>query len=460
MMSFASLTKVIPEILKSVSFHDYLRYKNYKYVKEKNFKGFHCFKKESDLFDDIIYIGKMNNEEIFYSLHYNDQGNIIDFVKNRIEIEDRYETFTPSIDHLIEACKDLIGFLHEEGPSERNYFNKDTLKEDLDELSETSFTKYYNIEPLFDFKYLNYLNIQKGVISHQIFENKIFNSRGLKINKKFHDVINVCFPIFGPNGEECGLYYENYLEDDKDKLHFEFYAAYSVKTGLWISNQLELNIGENLSLTIVDRPIEAISHFQYLKQKRKYISVFDLEEITMSHIMNIANQSRTTLYLAFNVTLPSFIKEIRILISFIKVQHDIEFLENETHFIRIRVSKSEKKYIRLFTKRMISHNNGKIKNISNILGERHLGYLESDHFSTTETDKDIFVKIPKNFKTLYAFEKMLINSFPNHITIIIEKPTHLSWKNQNKLLFDNINDSYNNYQKLIQSEEIFVVKMN
>ena len=91
---------------------------------------------------------------------------------------------------------------------------------------------------------------------------------------------------------------------------------------------------------------------------------------------------------------------------------------------------------------MISHNNGKIKNVTNILGEKHLGYLESDHFSRTENDKDIFIKIPKNFKTLYAFEKMLINSFPNHITIIIEKPTHLSWKNQNKLLFENIRNNY------------------
>ncbi|MEM1003251.1 MAG: hypothetical protein AAGH46_11445, partial [Bacteroidota bacterium] len=87
MMSYADLSKVIPQILKSVRFHDYLLFKNYKFLKDKTFKGLQCYKKDSDEFDDIIYVGHVGKEETYYSVHYNDKGNIIDFVKNRIEIE-------------------------------------------------------------------------------------------------------------------------------------------------------------------------------------------------------------------------------------------------------------------------------------------------------------------------------------------------------------------------------------
>ena len=157
-MSFVNLSTVIMEIPKKVSFHDYLTYMNYKLLKDKNFNGFECYKKQSDQFDDIVYVGKIKEEENYYSVHYNDQGNIIDFVKNRIEIEDHYQEFTPEKDHLIEACKFLIIFLNERGESKMNTSVK-TSQNDFKALIEKSFTKHYNAVDLFDFKYLDSLKI-------------------------------------------------------------------------------------------------------------------------------------------------------------------------------------------------------------------------------------------------------------------------------------------------------------
>lgn len=460
-MSFVNLLEIIPEIPKSVSFHDYLSYKNYKLLKEKKYKGFECYKKQSDQFDDIIYVGTINNEENYYSVHYNDQGNIIDFVKNRIELEDHYEEFTPEKDHLIEACKEIVVYLHERGESKMNT-SEEASKNDLKTLIEKSFTKHYNAVDLFDFKYLETLKIKQETVEHSLFKDRIFNSKGLKFNDKlYNDVINLAFPIYDIKEKECGLYYENILEiNNKKKSKLEFFAPHSVKTGLWLSNEFEAKANQTIALTIVDRPNEAVSHFQYMKENRRYASVFDLEEVTLTQLTNLLNKGRTSLYLAFNVTIKSFIKEIRILISFLSIEHDIQFMQNNMHDIWIKVGAKEKKYFASFLKRVKHHNNRKAATVVGILGEHSEKFILKDMIKISSNDKDdLIVKVPKNFKTLYRLEKMLIVSFPKHIRIQIEKPMHLSWKEQNKRFFEVVNDE-RTLENYIQNEEIFVVTSN
>lgn len=461
MMSYADLSKVIPQILKSIHFHDYLLFKNYKILKDKTYKGLKCYRKDSDEFDDIIYVGNVGKEETYYSVHYNDKGNIIDFVKNRIEIEEHYINFTPEKDHLIEACKELIVYLNENGESSTDK-GEETSKNDLKELMMNSFTNHYNATSVVDYNFLESLKIKKSIADHRLFQDRIFNSRGLMFNRNFYDVINMAFPIYDINSRECGLYYENFLkiEDDK-KTHFEFFASHSVKTGIWMSNEFKRTANQTIALTIVDRPIEAISHFQYIKQDRRYVSVFDVEEVTLKHLTNFLNQGRTSLYLAFNVNMESFIKEIRILVTFLSLEHDIQFVQNTNKDIWLRFAiKSEKRYFERFLKRIKYHNNNKLKNVIGVLGEKSTQFIKDDMIKVSEDQNgDLTVKVPKNFKTLYRFEKILISSFPKHIPIQIEKPTHLSWKNQNKLLFDVV-DNEMTLENFIENEDVFVVTSN
>ena len=109
MMAFASLENIIPKILKNVNFEEYLLANKYNLLTNRNIKGFKCYSKKSDILgDDVVFIGNQKNVEVFYSLLFNDSGNILDFVKNRIEFENDYEKFETNKDHLIEDCKKLV----------------------------------------------------------------------------------------------------------------------------------------------------------------------------------------------------------------------------------------------------------------------------------------------------------------------------------------------------------------
>ena len=175
MMAFANLVDIIPVILENVSFKEYLLNTGYRNLPNKNIKGFECFSKKNNILDDdVIFIGFYNNKEIYYSLLFNDTGNILDFVKNRIELDNEYEIFEPNKDHLIEACRKLIAYINIEGETKQKNDTK-TNSEDVFVLQKESFTKFHNAAFIYNYEYLNEFNITEKTINSPVFKNKIYN---------------------------------------------------------------------------------------------------------------------------------------------------------------------------------------------------------------------------------------------------------------------------------------------
>ena len=81
MMAFANLIDIIPIILENISFKEYLLNNGYKSLPNKNIKGFECFLKRNNILDDdVIFVGLSLDSELYYSILFNDYGNIVDFV--------------------------------------------------------------------------------------------------------------------------------------------------------------------------------------------------------------------------------------------------------------------------------------------------------------------------------------------------------------------------------------------
>lgn len=463
MMSFASLEDIIPKILQYVNFEEYLLENKYKLLPNKDIKGFKCFtKKNKVLEDDVVFIGNYKGKEIFYSLLFNDFGNIIDFVKNRIEFDNSYETFEPNKDHLIEACKKLVSYINEVGENITK-IKIETSDDDLNNLKKNTFTKYFKAEPIFDTKYLESFNISKEIINHPIFEGTIYNTRGLIYNEEQLDIINTVYPLYNESGKECGLFFENYIEKNKQIVDvIDFFAAGSIQSGLWFSNNFLLDKKIKTKLTIVNSPKDALAHFSHLKENRYYVATFKEDETTYTHIKALLNrQKNTSLHLAGNVTIANFIDEIKIIIEIL--DRDIYFIkENYDHIIlKIKVENNNENDLTKFFKYIRNNNALKLNDVIKKLGEDSKQHLKNDLIMLVEdTDGNISVKVPKNFKTLYHFEQMLIKAFPAPYDIVIEKPTCLNWTKQNIVYKKALNDKENEddvIQKYIEEEKIFVL---
>ncbi len=78
-----NLNEIIPKIIENVSFVQYLEKNGYK-KKKSNLDQYYCYKKDYDYIEDTIFLSKIENQEAYFSLSFKDKGNIIDFVKNRI----------------------------------------------------------------------------------------------------------------------------------------------------------------------------------------------------------------------------------------------------------------------------------------------------------------------------------------------------------------------------------------
>ena len=464
MMSFAELKSMIPKIEKNVAFKDYLMGNGYRPMPEKNIKSLMCYKKETIKFDDIVYIGSNGKREIFYSKTFNDSGNIVDFVKNRIEFDDSYDTFEPSKDHLIEACKSLLIFLNENGESE-TFHEKPVESSVLRNLSQKPFTTYYGAVPVSNFKYFEAFKIQRDIVGHPIFFERIFNTFGLIYNEKDLDVVNTAFPIFNREGRECGLYYENFIQQGKHQERIRFFAPHSERTGLWLSNVVLKNKRHRPRLTLVENPMDAVSHFQYVKQNRYYASLFDLGPSTMAHLKSIISKQNSHVHLALNVTLESFVKEIRILCEILAEEHGIRFKEDNQNNVLVSIDGSSKDLFGTFLQRIKRHNNAKIKDVIEILGDSSREHLRDDLIMPNLDDNgDLMVRVPKNFKTMYQFEKILIGTFLTRTSIHIEKPMWLNWSEQNLRLHQSMDgtgqDQSGYIESLIREEKIFVVSNN
>ncbi len=469
-MAFANLVDIIPQILKNISFKEYLLNTGYHSLPNKNIKGFECFSKKNNILnDDVIFIGYYNNKEIYYSLLFNDTGSILDFVKNRIEFENEYETFEPNKDHLIEACRILITYINENGESKGNY-NYKTENEDFYTLQKESFTKYYNAQLIYDFEFLKEFSIEENIINNPVFKGKIFNTKGLLYNDEKMDLNNTAFPLYTSYNKECGLYLENILRTKKSNDQIDFFAPNSVKSGLWMSNNYEdketFITKDNkvktrrykTKVTVVNSPKDALAHFSNLKENRFYLAFFEEDTTTYNHIKEIVTKENGVLYLSSNIRVKDFVREIKIILSFLDNQ--VNLINENYDYIVLEINQSqEDKYDKLF--RLIKRNNSlKLEQIIKTLGNSSKEHLAKDLITANLKDNgNVILNVPKNFKTLYHFEKLLLNTFSYPFDIIIEKPMYLNWVKQNKILKQGINmiDDKETVKHYIDEEKIFIL---
>lgn len=467
MMAFASLEDVIPKIIKNINFQEYLLDNQYKLLPNKNVKGFKCFIKSSSLIleDDIVFVGNHNGADIYYSSLFNDSGNILNFVKNRIELEVDYETFAPTKDYFIEAVRKLVIYINETGENEIKQDLKTTL-EDIKNVKQNTFTSYYNCEPIFDLKYLESFNINQKIIEHPIFKDTIFNSRGLIYNEEQLDIINTAFPLFNESGKECGLYFENNIEKNKKvQTNIDFFAPGTVKTGLWFSNKFLQNKSASSKgylkpkVTIVNNPKDALAHFSHLRENRFYIAVFTQDETSIEHIKSILNKERANLYLAGNCTIYNFVQEVKLLIKMLDAK--IDFIKENSDNILVKFDNSEQQHFDKLFKLIKKHNAAKYEKTLETLGNDAKPFLQNDLiFPGQDKDENILIRIPKDFKTLYFFEQILIKVFPAAFNIFIEKPMYLDWTQQNIKIRTAVEDTTSEeevIEKYIDEGKIFVL---
>lgn len=468
-MAFANLIDIIPQILENISFKEYLLYTGYSSLPNKNIKGFECFSKKNNIInDDVIFIGFYNNKEIFYSLLFNDTGSILDFVKNRIELENEYETFEPNKDHLIEACRKLITYINENGETKSNFEFK-TLNEDIFTLQKESFTKYHNAQLIYDFEFLKEFDISESTINNPVFKGKIFNTKGLLYNDKKMNVINTAFPLYTLNDKECGLYFENIINSTK-KEEISFFAPNSIPSGLWLSNNYEeketfITKDQKIKtkkyktkVTVVNSPKDALAHFTNLKENRMYLALFQEDERTYTHIKDILVKENGILYLASNISVLDFVREIKIILSLLDKQ--VQFINENYDYIILEVDKNQENlFDKLF--RQIKRNNSlKLDQIIKTLGSSSKEHLAKDLITASlKEDGNVVLKVPKNFKTLYHFEKIILNTFSSPFDIVIEKPMYLNWIKQNKVLKHSFNmqDDEEVVKQYIEEEKIFIL---
>ena len=359
--SLDELKTIIPKIERNISFRDYLLNNGYRSIPDKDYYGFVCYVKEDTTMVDIVFIGNSGGPEFFYSSTRGDTGNIVDFVKNRLGLDGHLGTFAPDKDSLIEACKKLVVFLNEHGNS-KVFHEKRVERDALKLISKKAFTTFHQACPIMDLGYFKAFKINKGTITDPVFSGKIFNAPNPAFKEADHGQVNVAFPIFNRQGNESGLYLEKLEKNEKGKdQRRQFFAPTSSRSGLWLSNNITSHGKQRPKFTIVDSPLEALAHFQFLKENRFYASIFEVEEATLEFITSILKKERATLHLALNATISSFVKEIRILLGVLSLNHDLSFLENNQNHILIKIGQSEEKYFKTLISRI---------NLSLIKGER------------------------------------------------------------------------------------------
>jgi len=448
-----NLNEIIPKIIENISFIDYLEKNGYQ-KKKSTKEDYLAYQKDYGYIEDTVILSKIKDEEMYYSLSFNDKGNIIDFVKNRIELENDYLVFSPEKDHLIEACKKLVQFINDNGENIKK-LDVEISRQEMSSLINTAFTTFYKVIPaqnMVNEVYLKFLNISKKVLASDVFINKIYSTKGIIINgKTYDDAINYTFPIYDGPGNEVGLFYTNMLEINNKKEIINLFVPGSNRKGIWISNLPNIHKNNIARITFVDNPVEAMAHYSYVNEKRQYISVFDVDDNTFESINYIL--SKTTypkIHLALGVSLENFEKEYKILISLLNI--DAKFMLSNFNEVKIWLSSNTSIYFLELIKRVKKLNSDNVSAAINTLGNSSKNHMGNELITVIKDDRNnLIIQIPKNFKTLYEFEKVMIKVFNSKYDIISEKPKYMNWVNQNKK-----GKKEAVTEDLIQMEEIFI----
>lgn len=456
-MTSISLDTLIPKILSSVSFHSYLLYEDYNIIENTSDNTQTAYHKTTNYFDDIVYLKSIKDREVYYSPSFEDSGDIIEFVTNRIELDESYESFEPNKNNVIEACKKLLIYLDANSQSQRK-LKLDNIDSVLfEKFKKTTFTKLYKAKPIFNFDFLNKKGISQSTTQDDIFEGKIYSTEGLFFRDESLEVINTSFPLFNLNHIEVGLINMNSVvyDDIEEEIITEAKSS-DIEKGFWISNNIKNHINKKTRLTLVDSPIEALAHYQVSAETRTYLSFHKRSEKTFDVIYNLIKKYNANLHLSSSISIENMIFELRLLIYFLQKKYPISFVMETNSFIDISIKhdKNIAPELKDFVERITRYNKKMINSVLQNLGNPSKRYLNNKiikGFTIPETQNSVF-KAPKTLQGIHELTKIIVKTFPSKIGIVSEKPQYINWVNMN------MKHQGQNIVDLIETAEVFGFK--
>ncbi|POS00918.1 hypothetical protein Q361_11721 [Flavobacterium croceum DSM 17960] len=449
------LNEIIPKIIKHCDFEKYLTKNGYVKTQRNLPDGAIAFyEKNMGFVNDTILLSNIEGKTTYYSMSFKDKGDIINFVTNRIELLEPYFFFDADKDNLIEACKKLIAFISEQDSDiPDTALSQSITQQQFKNIVKNAFTAYYNAkDDIFSYEVFDYFNISAETIQDAVFVNKIFSTVGLKINQKLYNSVNISFPIYDIDDNECGLHSINVIEfEEGNQKIIDFFVPGADKTGIWHSEAPEQFVNATTKVTIVNSPIEALAHSDYCGDKRYYISIYDINQSTIEIIKKKLKQfNYYNIYLSLSIENINFDKEIKLLSYLLDI--NIKFNHNYNNTFSIVIDKAhEKEYLDMI-KEIKNINNDIIQYSLNALGRSSNTYLENLIITvSTDASDNLLINVPKNYKTFYKIETALCKIFNKKTTIIIEKPKYMNWVNQNKF-----GNRIANFTELVEKNEILI----
>jgi len=452
-MTKIDLETIIPNILENVDFHNYLINEGYSIIKNTSNKIQQSYFKETISFNEIIYISLVDGKEKYFSASFGDSGNLITFVKNRIELDGTYDTFNPKKNNIIEACKKLLLYLNDSSIKNEKSKLTNIDPNSFKEFQKKTFTHFYEAEAIY---YTNFLN-KKGVSNDTIYDlsfvNKIFNTVGLYHKDKSYEVVNTAFPLYNINLKEVGLVNYNTISvrDNQEEDIILPVASSDLKKGFWISNVNKDHGTVKTRLTVVDTPIEALSHFEIFNNDRVYLSFFEKNEKAFEIILRLIENHNANLFLSSSVNIENIIFEFRLIIFILSKTHPVNFLIENNNHINLEIKTCPE--LKLFTERIQKFNNKLINGVLSSLGRKATTYLENEIIKGSKIGSDTLVfKIPKTLQVLYGVSKLLTSTFEIKTGLITEKSNKFNWE---KLALNNKNKTF---AELVKAAEVFGFK--
>ena len=378
---------------------------------------------------DIIFIAIVNNQEMFYSLSLGDTGDIVHFVKNRIEFNLIRETFKIGNNSLIDTANVLLEHLIQHGSSTVNTETSDFTNSSWKYLRKHIFTTYYDVQEFNNTHFLETLGVKKETSLKSIFANKIYNSTGVRYNKEIHQVVNTVFPITNSAGFQKGLYYINdFLPQSNGNKNRPFFAKMSNKELLWQTNRIK----KNSELTIVSSPLEALAHSNYFNKESNYLSFFELTKYSISEMGKIFT-TFSLINLSLSVSTKQSLYELQIICSLSEDRLSINQVNETDILIQIETTKSTKsKNLAKFIDILKDKNNKTIRRLVLGLGSSASPYKDDVLFNISKMDDYLYIYCPKNYLNIYTLCDALIKSFDFRKKIKIDKPSYHNWIDQNK----------------------------
>lgn len=431
-MTKIDLKTIIPIILQNIDFNSYLIGEGYIYVASRSTDKLSVYEKD-DVFKEIIFITKPGDIEEFYSSTFKDSGNIIAFVKNRIEIDGTYDSFNPKKNNLIEACKKLIFFKSNKSVPFNRYLDS-INKSDFIKFQNKTFTYYYDATPIIHTNFLNDHGIIDSTINSPFFKNRIYNTSGLYYNDKNYDVQNTVFPIYDLKNKETGLVLMNTIIDSANNDISEnithIVPTSDDKKGFWSSNNFKTTQRSKTRITLVDSPIEALSHYQIYEHERLYIAFFTKSEKAIEVIYKLATDNFANVHFAKNINVENLIYELRIILYFLSKKYDLGFERENENNIQIRINSD--KHAKTFMQRIQRINHRIVSGVIKTLGDSSKPMLENDIIRASKDGKHILFNIPRNMQMLYEITKNLVATYQIDTGLIVEKSTNFTWNELNK----------------------------